>query len=155
MNIFLFLFIIIIIIISSINIMGKLKAKTTTVLNTALGPFPCQYFYATVSAAPPIPNNGGHATLSCHLHTYESCEKVSSTDLIHLSWVDEKGSKLQESAERQIQNISSCHITITESLLHHEETTWRCQVTNTRGDWIKAVATYIFGRSTWKMSRTR
>ncbi|XP_048105671.1 uncharacterized protein LOC125298845 [Alosa alosa] len=96
-----------------------------------------------ISASPSISNNGtdGDVTLSCHLHTHEGCERGSSTDKIHLSWIDEEGFPLQESADRQIQNPSACHTTLKESHLYQREKTWRCQLT-TRWGWLKIVATY-------------
>ncbi|XP_076128511.1 uncharacterized protein LOC143109619 [Alosa pseudoharengus] len=96
-----------------------------------------------ISASPSISNNGtdGDVTLSCHLHTHEGCEKASSTDMIHLSWIDEEGSPLQKSSDRQIQNPSACHTTIKESHLHQREKTWRCQLT-ARWGWRKIVAKY-------------
>ncbi|XP_041951871.1 uncharacterized protein LOC121712027 [Alosa sapidissima] len=94
-----------------------------------------------ISEPPSISNNGtdGDVTLSCILHTHEGCEKVSSNNRIHLSWIDEEASTLQENADHQIQNISTCHTTLKESHLHQREKTWRCQLT-TR--WHNITATY-------------
>lgn len=88
-----------------------------------------------------ISNNGtdDNVTLSCILHTYEGCESVSSTDQIHLSWIDEDGSTLQENADHQIQNKSACHTTLKESHLHQREKTWTCKLTT---QWRKIIATY-------------
>ncbi|XP_041950737.1 uncharacterized protein LOC121711314 isoform X3 [Alosa sapidissima] len=92
-----------------------------------------------ISASPS--RTDSDVSLSCLLHTHKGCEKQSFTDKIHLSWIDEKGSPLQESADRQIQNTSACHTTLKESHLHQREKTWSCQLT-TRWRWLKIVATY-------------
>ncbi|XP_048107138.1 uncharacterized protein LOC125299753 isoform X5 [Alosa alosa] len=92
-----------------------------------------------ISASPS--RTDSDVSLSCLLHTHKGCEKRSFTDKIHRSWIDEKGSPLQESADRQIQNTSACHTTLKESHLHQREKTWSCQLT-TRWRWLKIVATY-------------
>lgn len=69
---------------------------------------------------------------------------MPSTEEIHLSWVDENDKKLQETAERQIQTTSACHITLKESHLHHKEKTWGFKLTD---GWINILTTYtMFGK---------
>lgn len=97
------------------------------------------FFHLSAPSAAPELNlmPGKTVSLQCILLTYvERGHCNTQLQQVSLTWVDEAGTEIQEDAQHQIKQESSCDVTLTITFQRPENRKFRCQATVDEQVWM-------------------